>query len=605
MQELKRKHKRDYSENIVNIYIKEVINMPCGCTDNKKLNLEDMEKMSIENIVKLYQDGYTLEDARNYDQLQLQETSLPIQSMAYYTLTIRVIEGYGDVYIYRNGELVQIASRGLQRMFTDVSAGESFSITAQPWYAPGFDTNTGNKQKFQKYIIDDVTPSTGNTLAFTMGYANKTIDAYFCPPIFVSMNPSSPIVGNPITFSVAIAETGSYNIDILDSSNNIKASCVISNSAMCTTSAWTPAAGTYNNMKARMLNRGCESNAFNVIVSETPPPPPGGCPTTISTTSPTPSSPIVNQPVYLGVGILPAGYYHVEFVVAAGSPVPTGTILGTCTVGSSSYNSSSCVSNWTPTIAGTYNYYARIVGTTCVGNTRAITVSAPPPTPTLNSVELSSTIASIAIGGTKSFTAVAKDTSGNSIPGATIVWGISDVAKAFISPTTGSSTTVTGVATTTTVVTLTATATYGGVNRQATASITVTGITLVLTTVEITPINVTVAPGSTKQFTAIPKDQNGSPMSGVTVTWSSSNVAIATVSPATGLTTTLIGVVEGGPITLTATATKDAVTKTATSSVTISSVPVQAGGGGAIVIAAVALVAAMMFMRKKPPTSPT
>lgn len=41
--------------------------MPCGCTDNKNLNkdklsLELMQTLSIDEIINLYRQGYTLED---------------------------------------------------------------------------------------------------------------------------------------------------------------------------------------------------------------------------------------------------------------------------------------------------------------------------------------------------------------------------------------------------------------------------------------------------------------------------------------------------------------------------------------------------------------
>src|SRR5205085_12411481 len=49
-------------------------------------------------------------------------------------------------------------------------------------------------------------------------------------------------------------------------------------------------------------------------------------------------------------------------------------------------------------------------------------------------------------------------------------------------------------------------------------------------TVEVTPPSASVQAGQTVQLTATPKDANGAPLSGRTVTWSSSNTAVATVS---------------------------------------------------------------------------
>ncbi|HEY7893332.1 MAG TPA: Ig-like domain-containing protein, partial [Gemmatimonadaceae bacterium] len=54
--------------------------------------------------------------------------------------------------------------------------------------------------------------------------------------------------------------------------------------------------------------------------------------------------------------------------------------------------------------------------------------------------------------------------------------------------------------------------------------------------------------GDSAQFSAQPKDSNGNPLAGRTVTWSSSNSAVATVS-STGMVTAVAG---GPPITITA-----------------------------------------------------
>jgi len=54
--------------------------------------------------------------------------------------------------------------------------------------------------------------------------------------------------------------------------------------------------------------------------------------------------------------------------------------------------------------------------------------------------------------------------------------------------------------------------------------------------VSVTPSSATVPVGSTLQLTATPKDATGSPLTGRTVTWASSNTSVATVS-ATGLVT--------------------------------------------------------------------
>lgn len=57
-----------------------------------------------------------------------------------------------------------------------------------------------------------------------------------------------------------------------------------------------------------------------------------------------------------------------------------------------------------------------------------------------------------------------------------------------------------------------------------------------LTTITVEPPTATVKIRDTKVFTATALDQNGNPMSGITITWSSSNTWVGTVSPTSGIT---------------------------------------------------------------------
>ncbi|MBP2144932.1 parallel beta-helix repeat protein [Methanofollis sp. W23] len=72
----------------------------------------------------------------------------------------------------------------------------------------------------------------------------------------------------------------------------------------------------------------------------------------------------------------------------------------------------------------------------------------------------------------------------------------------------------------------------------------------VLTAVSVYPADATAVVRKTKQFSAVPRDQNGKPMEGVAVSWSCDNETVGTVDPATGLFTALAE----GTATVTATA---------------------------------------------------
>src|SRR5437667_8332572 len=84
--------------------------------------------------------------------------------------------------------------------------------------------------------------------------------------------------------------------------------------------------------------------------------------------------------------------------------------------------------------------------------------------------------------------------------------------------------------------------------------------------VAVAPATATVPVGQTVQLTATTKDANGTVLTGRTVTWATSNAALATVS-GTGLVT---GVAEGGPVAITATSEG----QSGTAAVTVSPVPV-------------------------------
>src|SRR4029077_2718367 len=99
--------------------------------------------------------------------------------------------------------------------------------------------------------------------------------------------------------------------------------------------------------------------------------------------------------------------------------------------------------------------------------------------------------------------------------------------------------------------------------QSGTSAITVTNVPVA--SVTVSPATASVTVGATTQLTATPKDANGSALSGRTVTWATSNAAIATVS-ASGLVT---GVAAGSA---TIRATSEG--QSGTSVITVTNVPV-------------------------------
>ena len=106
---------------------------------------------------------------------------------------------------------------------------------------------------------------------------------------------------------------------------------------------------------------------------------------------------------------------------------------------------------------------------------------------------------------------------------------------------------------------------YGGLSNVAAASTAATPTNPpVVTTVTVTPGSASVAVGGTTPLQATVQDAQGNPMSGQTVTWSTSSAATATVD-ANGVVTG----VAAGPVTIMATSSG----KSGTSSITVTSSP--------------------------------
>jgi hypothetical protein len=182
-----------------------------------------------------------------------------------------------------------------------------------------------------------------------------------------------------------------------------------------------------------------------------------------------------------------------------------------------------------------------------------------PPSPDpVASVQVSPASQSIAIGGTVALTATPKDANGQTVAGQTIEWSTSNAAVATVS----SSGTVTGV---TAGGPVTISASTGG--KTGTAQISVTSVPVA--TVQLTAPRTTLPRGSTTQLTAETRAAGGQVLTGRTVTWSTSDPGIATVS-GTGLVT---AVAMGGPVTITATSEG----KSGTVALTVSFPPLATG----------------------------
>ena len=150
--------------------------------------------------------------------------------------------------------------------------------------------------------------------------------------------------------------------------------------------------------------------------------------------------------------------------------------------------------------------------------------------PTLASIEVAPTTATLYIGDTQQFTATAYDQYGVEMPDIIFTWASSDENVGTIDAAAGL---FTALVPGTTVVT----ATNGTVS--GTAEVTVTYVPE-LTTIEVSPETVTLNVTETFLFTATAYDQYGAEMPGIVFTWMSSNPTVGTIDAATGLFTALV-----------------------------------------------------------------
>ncbi len=142
-------------------------------------------------------------------------------------------------------------------------------------------------------------------------------------------------------------------------------------------------------------------------------------------------------------------------------------------------------------------------------------VAGPPP---IASISVSLAQTSVVIGASTTATAIPRDAGGNLLTGRTITWSSDNSAVATVS--------AAGVVTAGSTGTARITAASEGQSGSATVTVTVPPVA----TVTVALGTSTLVAGATTQATATTKDANGTTVTGRTVTWSSDNAGVATVS---------------------------------------------------------------------------
>ncbi|HTK57099.1 MAG TPA: Ig-like domain-containing protein [Gemmatimonadales bacterium] len=150
--------------------------------------------------------------------------------------------------------------------------------------------------------------------------------------------------------------------------------------------------------------------------------------------------------------------------------------------------------------------------------------------PRVASVTVTPGTAAGTVGQSAQFSAVARDANGRTYSGLAVTWSSSNTAVVTV--------TSTGIATAIGGGSATVNATISGVTGRAT--VTVTGATITVANVAVTPGSASGNIGDAAQFTAAVTDGAGAPITSVPVTWSTSNAAVITVS-STGYVTAVGG----------------------------------------------------------------
>jgi len=367
--------------------------------------------------------------------------------------------------------------------------------------------------------------------------------------VVAQMEPVASVLVSPSRTSVQVASEVTLNATTRSSSDSVLTGRSVVWSSSAPAIASVDAAGRVRGLAPgsaviRAVSEGVAGSA-DVDVSAAPPPPVPGTVTDLSIAAVSDTSVTVRF-TEVGNGTGAPATYDIRY---ARSPITFATAStparGTC---SASFAGTGVGSVRTCTIRGLSSgtaYSTQLVayrGTLGAGAVLGATsnvASATTTVPPVASVALTPATATILMGASQTFVATLRDAAGAVLSGRAVSWTSSNPAVAIVSSN--------GVATGVTVGTVTVTATSEG--RSGTATMTVVApAPAPVASVTLAPTAATITTGATRSFAPTLRDSTGTVLTGRSVTWSSSNTAIATVN-ASGVATG----VSAGTVTVSAT----------------------------------------------------
>ena len=451
---------------------------------------------------------------------------------------------------------VPVASVAVTPSGSDLVVGQTTQLTAEPRDGSGqplagravsWSSSAPNVASVSSTgLVTAIAPGTATISASSEGKAGSAT-------INVSPKPVSSVIISPGQASVTVGQTLQLTGQVTDAQGNVLSGRPINYTSGTPAVATVSSSGLVTAVApgATTITATSEGKSGTATITVTPIP--------VASVAVSPNAPnvTVGQTVQLSVTIQGANNQPLTGrAVTWSSGAPSVA----------SVSQAGVVSGLAP---GTAIIFANVEG---VVGSATVTVRQVP----VGSVVVTPSTASVPVGGAVQLSAAVKDAAGADLPGRLVGWTSSDESIAVVSSTGR----VSGLK----VGSVTITASSEG--KSGTATVTVTPAPVA--SVNVTPPTATVIVGQTTTLAAQTLDGSGNVLTGRTVTWASSNTAIATVTQAgvvTGVapgTATITATSEGKSGSATVTVNAPAPAAVASVTVAPTTLPLQVGQTGTL-----------------------